>query len=69
MRVHPSATTTARTPWRFFRAWIRSNDEEEEFLDALFAQWDVDRELAEEIPDADLKDRLEDHESDISTLR
>ncbi len=48
-----------------WRAWIRHSDEEEDFLEEIFDEWEVDRELVESIPDEELSDALEENEHDI----
>ncbi len=63
----PFGNDTGWDTLEFFRAWIRTSDEEEDFLEQLFEEWEVDRDLAEGIPDAELRDRLEEDHFDILT--
>jgi uncharacterized protein YfeS len=63
----PFGNDTGADALEFYRAWIESNDDEDDFLDELFADWEVDRELAESVPDDALKDRLEADEFHILT--
>jgi uncharacterized protein YfeS len=63
----PFGNDTGFDVLEFWRAWIRHSDEEEDFLEELFDEWEVDRELAESIADADLAEALEENEHDILT--
>ena len=63
----PFGNDTGADTLEFYRAWIVSSDEDEEFLDALFEEWEVDRELAETVPDDELAARLEEEGYDILT--
>ena len=63
----PFGNDTGWDTLEFFRAWIRSSDEEDDFLDELFEEWEVDRELAESLPDERLGRQLEEDHYDILT--
>ena len=63
----PFGNDTGADTLEFYRAWSATSDEEDEFLDQLFEDWEVDRELAESIPDGELRDRLEEDHFDILT--
>jgi uncharacterized protein YfeS len=63
----PFGNDTGWDTLEFYRAWIEESDEDEEFLDALFEEWEVDRDLAEGIDDEELLEELEDVEFDVLT--
>jgi uncharacterized protein YfeS len=63
----PFGNDTGADTLEFYRAWIRENDDDEEFLIELFDEWEVDRELAESLPDAELAAQLEEDHYDILT--
>jgi uncharacterized protein YfeS len=63
----PFGNDTGYDVFESWRAWIRHSDEEEDFLEEVFDEWEVDRDLVESIPDAELADALEENEHDILT--
>ena len=63
----PFGNDTGADTLEFYRAWIRENDDDEEFLFELFDEWEVDRELAESMPDAELATQLEEDHYDVLT--
>jgi len=63
----PFGNDTGADTLEFYRAWLKSSDDEEDFLDELFAEWEIDRVAAESVPDADLGILLEEDEYDILT--
>ena len=63
----PFGNDTGWDTLQFYRAWIEENDDDEEFLDELFDEWEVDRELAESLQDDELAAQLEDDHYDVIT--
>ena len=63
----PFGNDTGWDTLEFYRAWIRQTDDDEEFLAELFDEWEVDRELAEDIADDELAAQLEDDHYDVIT--
>ena len=63
----PFGNDTGADTLEFYRAWIRENDDDEEFLFELFDEWEVDRELAESIADDELAAQLDEDHYDVLT--
>ena len=63
----PFGNDTGADTLEFFRQHLESKGDDEQFLDHLLEEWGVDREAAESVSDADLKQVLEDEHFHILT--
>jgi uncharacterized protein YfeS len=63
----PFGNDTGADTLEFYHEHFESGEDDEQFLDDLLEDWEVDREWAESVPDAELKQALEDQHFHVLT--